>query len=561
MTLSLSLQLCTLIRNPDLEIAHFVATLSVSGGSTYTFDSAAAVDQGDYVGAFVSQKSLMVQLSGCPYTVFFRPDRNGARDEVVVELGKIRSGTPAHSPSYTFSVTKNGSPLFNTTVARHWWWSRWRWQSAPRPFVRTAAQLITNRQVPKLTTSYLAGYSAWSNNYTYTNPMDIANLQSAQGTGGDRPELGIITMPQADYLLLSTTLAKSSMIAQAEACASISWHVRDEATGAPFDVQVNPYWGTFSGFPPIIPTAAAPTDSDYTLIDVGHNPTLCYVPYLLTDDPYYLEELQFTALYHIIFSNFHSSNQALPGLAYPGESRHWYWGVRDIGYAAAVTPPSVPNWLNSQNYWQQCLADNRTYLQRFMDSPARVHQVFHAMPFAGFFLAFQSDYGGITLAQMARLFPTQWTDGYQWFMAGVIPVVSDGLGWKKGWPIPYYLYPFISDTWGVGRSVNLVPDNSLDSDTYPSWAALFGAFCTNQGDIHDPTLVSCPNPPWDGTTIVQQQASRMSYLFWRSANLHLAVGLSVTGAATASTWLDSQIPAIQTADGGVNDPRFSFDTT
>src|SRR5262249_11860962 len=79
---------------PAAGVAQYVATLN-TGSAVYIFDSADAVDQGNYVGAFVQQKSLMVTLRGCPFTVFFRPDVNGLRDEVVVELGKMWSGIPA----------------------------------------------------------------------------------------------------------------------------------------------------------------------------------------------------------------------------------------------------------------------------------------------------------------------------------------------------------------------------------------------------------------------------------------------------------------------------------
>src|SRR3954463_14163476 len=109
----------------------YVATLN-DGRTVYTFDSNEAVDQGVYAGQFVRQKSLMVSLPRCPFTVFFRPDIDGGRDEVVVELGKMWSGAPAHvTTPYTLSVTKDGAPLFTQNVQYHWWWSRWRWQSAP----------------------------------------------------------------------------------------------------------------------------------------------------------------------------------------------------------------------------------------------------------------------------------------------------------------------------------------------------------------------------------------------------------------------------------------------
>lgn len=52
---------------------------------TLIFSQSAATDFGDYLGEFVQQRCL-VQWQG-PWTVFFRPDIDGNRDEVVVEYG------------------------------------------------------------------------------------------------------------------------------------------------------------------------------------------------------------------------------------------------------------------------------------------------------------------------------------------------------------------------------------------------------------------------------------------------------------------------------------------
>jgi hypothetical protein len=96
-----------------------------------------------------------------------------------------------------------------------------------------------------------------------------------------------------------------------------------------------------------------------------------------------------------------------------------------------------------------------------------------------------------------------------------------------------------------------------------TWAAAFGVYCLSGGDtynqnIHDPSLTNCPNPPWNGASIAQTQAVG-GYILYRQGVLHLAQGLSVTGAAAAVTWVDSH-PSVLTQFGGISDPRWSFDT-
>jgi hypothetical protein len=509
----------------------------------------------------------MVTLPGCPFTVFFRPDVDGLRDEVVVELGKMWSGTPAHvTTPYTFTVTKNGALLFTQTVPYHWWWARWRWQTAPRPFVRTAASLIADKHFLPYTSAYLYGYTPWSTNIQYAGPMDSAGLQTGEGTGGDRPELGPLTMPQSDYILLGTALAQSSMIAQAEASATMPIHVRDENTGAWLDNQANPYYGFHNAGPPAHPVPDPPLpqlpdgnwDYRYFFLETSHSPSLAYAPYLFTDDPYYLEELQANALSHIIEGNYRSTLEGLPGISVSGETRAQAWGILHIAMAAYATPASVPSWINSQAHWQTNLADNYTFAQKWVNSPSKMGTVFHAFGRTDILGSFQMDYVGVAFAWITRMFPS-WNATYQWIMGGIIPLVT-GLGgtdWLKGWPDPYYYTVFF-------QNVPTVPtlyfsDTSQDANMVDTWAGAFALYCAAGGNVNDTTtLTNCPNPPWDGNTIMQQQA--ISYCYWRQSALHLAQGLSVTGAAATVTWIDGQIPGLLTGGGKTGDPRWSFDT-
>ena len=549
------------------EVAHYVATLTL-GPSIYTFDSKTAVDQGNYLGLFVQQKSLMTTLPNCPFTVFFRPDLNGKRDEVVVELGKMWSGRPAHIMTpCTLTVTKNGALLFTQTVPYHWWWSRWRWQSAPRPVVTKASDLIASKKLLPHNSQWLYGWKGWTRNIQFAGPMDTAGLQTAVGTGGDRPEIGPVTLPQADYIVNGTPRAWSTMIAQAEASASMPMHIRDEKTGQWFDNQANPYYSLLTAAgPPLIPNAPLPpvppgqvsgnnVDARFMNPEAAHNPPLAYVPYLFTDDPYYLEELQAMALWHIVWSSYHTSIQRLPGLVYPGETRATAWGLRSVAQAAIVTPAITPSWINSQAHWKKNLADNRVYLQRFMDSPALIHRLFRAYTRSDHHNGFEVDYLMIVLAWMVRMGFVEWADGYAWAMGAVMPRVTDSSGWLKGWPDPYWFSTYITDP---GYPTLLLNDTSQDANTPETWTAMFELYVSQRGGTNDPTLQTYP-PQWDGISIMQTQ-SGAGYFLWRQGALHLAQGLGIPGAAAASTWLDSQIPSQLARYGGTSDPRWSFDT-
>src|SRR5690606_24571816 len=75
--------------------------------------------------------------------------------------------------------------------------------------------------------------------------------------------------------------------------------------------------------------------------DIAHQPNLVYVPYLVTGDLYYLEELQFWAMYNSFSSN-PGYRDNVKGLLHPEQVRAQAWGLRTIAEAAYITPDIHP---------------------------------------------------------------------------------------------------------------------------------------------------------------------------------------------------------------------------
>jgi hypothetical protein len=132
-----------------------------------------------------------------------------------------------------------------------------------------------------------------------------------------------------------------------------------------------------------------------------------------------------------------------------------------------------------------------------------------------------------------------------------MPTVTNGNGWLRGWPDPYYYKGFIN---GIGAQV-LIKDTSQDANTYKTWAEAFQRYVTDKGGTNDPSLANVST--WDGVSIMQTQSSA-AYFLWRLGGLRLAQGLGIPGADESATWLASQLPAQLQKYGGTNDPRFSF---
>src|SRR4051812_10506063 len=119
-------------------------------GQTFTYNESSGRDLGNFVsdiGGF-TQRCIRCDVAGSPLTVFFRPDANSDRAEVVFELGRVFGGSAANLGAYSVSIYRGGVLLVTVAVPSHYWFSRWRWQSSPRPIVGNIAQLISQNLLP-----------------------------------------------------------------------------------------------------------------------------------------------------------------------------------------------------------------------------------------------------------------------------------------------------------------------------------------------------------------------------------------------------------------------------
>src|SRR5262245_34653157 len=74
------------------------------GGKELVFDEADGEDLGDFNGPGFVQRCTRVMRPDSPLTVFFRPDRDSDRVEVVIELGRLwgeANAQAANLGSYT----------------------------------------------------------------------------------------------------------------------------------------------------------------------------------------------------------------------------------------------------------------------------------------------------------------------------------------------------------------------------------------------------------------------------------------------------------------------------
>jgi hypothetical protein len=330
--------------------AGMVVTIQLATGAPIIFDRAHGTDQGSYVdpqGRFTVGCILTTNPLLPGFRVYFRSDADGSRDEVVFEYGDPwATGTPADLGAYTVTITKNGATLASVSVPAHYWMARWRWQSAPRPVTATIAQLVAAKLLPQFDASQLGVATKTQPAYTYS-PMGFAGLYCNMTITGDRGDIGLITEWQADYVCTGANLP--TVLAQAEAAGSFPINFRDTKTGAPLDGIAYPRASiqNINQPSPLIKTTAPTSAGTPIKYDDGHSPSMSYLPFLLTGDPYYLEGLQFQVCADLFSLN--------PAARYAQGGRYLAWPLRNMFGAAAVTPAAVPSWLLPQARMQAVL--------------------------------------------------------------------------------------------------------------------------------------------------------------------------------------------------------------
>jgi hypothetical protein len=186
-------------------------------------------------------------------------------------------------------------------------------------------------------------------------------------------------------------------------------------------------------------------------LDVAHEPDLCYVPFLLTGDPYYLEELQFAATYNVLASNPQSRGSYCIGFAVRAHA----WALRTLAHCARITPDDAPAWVQSRAYWQEWLDGERDWMLAryvhptaapFTESPfAELHYMADTenspasstMPPGCVSQQWMEDYEAAVLGHVVAIGFADWRPILEWKIVNSIARTNGTSGWVRAKPCPY----------------------------------------------------------------------------------------------------------------------------
>jgi len=349
--------------------------------------------------------------------------------------------------------------------------------------------------------------------------------------GGERPEIGLVTEWQADWLVRGTPSSLDAMMQQAEMCAGDwGWFIPDAVTGAPVNYKaddahyrMHTYQNGYDGY---FIKYGNRNGWDIHEAD-SHIPSVFYLPYALTEDPYYIEAQQFMVQYGTGWT-IYQREVVFPVVerprlicSYTGEQRTLGWGIRNLAAAYKMTPATAPSWLLPRSYYAEVSGDYSALLDHFYNTSTKPrHAVFRTISDDPYFQAFEQSYAimGMGLADLVGM-PTGaapvWKthlDFYFGFLDGITSAIS---GWNRQCPQPHDL---------------LVAN--LDALPAPSWGTAWAMW--------QPFLqanASFPKAPSPGN----QQGGSMGNCSQIVAACAVARSRGVPAATAAKAWMDAFI--------------------
>lgn len=283
-----------------------------------------------------------------------------ARVDVTVENGWAYAAAPQDF-TYDAKVTVGGVQVYAKPGLTHFHRARWRklfWWGGAEPQINikhNTAYLIQTRAVPNydqsLTmseTSLQGGLANWKG--ASIEPMGVGAANDYMPSTGGRNDIGLLPGWSVSYLLSMDKRARDIALGTGDLAGSWSMHFRDQKTNRPISIIDYPYMTILgrssdtrnpaTGLREAFPECAGPKlcTSPYTH-DSSHQPSLAYLPYLLTGDYYYLEELQFWAMWNVLSPNPGYRGYA-KGLVQRTQVRGQAWSLRTLAHAAYITPDS-----------------------------------------------------------------------------------------------------------------------------------------------------------------------------------------------------------------------------
>lgn len=265
----------------------------------------------------------------------------------------------ADTIEYSVAILLAGANVYQASSVRHYPFATWHHvvstDAVPPPrVIPNLADLIAAGAVPRYATTVKIGTDLATElsdllRAAKTAPLNSGTVTQHMPETGGRMDIGPLPAWAAAYLLSGSVLTEKVLLADGDAAGSIPWHLRAKATRAPLTIDQYPdLWLDPRGTPaPGIVPEPFENEMEGWTIDNAHQPSLVYLPYLLTGSQYYRDELAAQAAYLLLSydpgyrGGSHGYIIGEHGEAWT-PAREIAWTLRTLGNAAYALPKSDP---------------------------------------------------------------------------------------------------------------------------------------------------------------------------------------------------------------------------
>lgn len=273
------------------------------------------------------------------------------RADVILENAWASEPGPRNF-TYDVVIRRNGAIVYDHADIAHTHHARWHkviWSEgwAEPDIAHHVPYLLQSRAVPHFDPALVIPAATVRRDVDSfarrdTGPLGTAQVMTYMPTTGGRPDIGILPRWAVVALLTMDSGARAVLYANADAGAGVPLHYRDKRTDLPVSLDDHPTMVMGPGRARSADTfpAIAIGDNPWTA-QVAHHPSLSYLPYLLSGDLFYLEELTFWANW-VLASVDPGYRDGAAAMIAANEVRGQAWSLRTLGEAALILPDAHP---------------------------------------------------------------------------------------------------------------------------------------------------------------------------------------------------------------------------
>ncbi|HJZ74815.1 MAG TPA: hypothetical protein VKE51_23925 [Vicinamibacterales bacterium] len=354
-----------------------VAVTLTIGGRPYVATLGPADAQGDLWlnGPLVTEGRAVIAPGAHPFlrVVFDVRSYAGGGQRIDITTENCLDVASADEVIYDVAIAIGGKPVFEQAKVVHKYLSRWR-------KVFTTGGLEESVVAPNLTSFALANAlpaylpSIEQPRRALTGPgvsgsgfgiLSFGDLTVPMNGHSGRPELAPYPDWTAQYLVGGRADQRAYVLRHGELAGSWGVHIKEPDGQSLVSIDKHPYYWldrrwvdnrpAFEGPKNLMKGAAEPGD-------LAHQPSLAFVPYLVTGDRFFADEVAYWANFCLIGSFASDDNRkGAQGLLIGNEVRGIGWGLRALGDAAAYLPDVSP----LKAYFASKVWNNLTSLDKY----------------------------------------------------------------------------------------------------------------------------------------------------------------------------------------------------